>query len=110
MTGYGEGGRIALRTMSTGFYLFFALSGFLVAAPFVTAFVEGRPRPRLLPYFRNRALRLVPAAWLLFAFVLLRHGTRRDGASFCRCSRSRTTTWTTRSRRSSARRGRCGWT
>ena len=76
MTGYGEAGRIALRTASTGFYLFFALSGFLVAAPFVSAFVEGRPRPRLVPYFRNRALRLVPAAWLLFAFVLIRYGTR----------------------------------
>jgi peptidoglycan/LPS O-acetylase OafA/YrhL len=76
MTAYGEVGRIALRTASTGFYLFFVLSGFLVAAPFVSAFVEGRPRPRLKPYFRNRALRLVPAAWLLFAFVLVRHGSR----------------------------------
>jgi peptidoglycan/LPS O-acetylase OafA/YrhL len=76
MTAYGEAGRIALRTASTGFYLFFVLSGFLVAAPFVSAFVEGRPRPRLLPYFRNRALRLLPAAWLLFAFVLVRHGSR----------------------------------
>jgi peptidoglycan/LPS O-acetylase OafA/YrhL len=75
MTAYGEAGRIALRTASTGFYLFFVLSGFLVAAPFVSAFVEGRPRPRLRPYFRNRALRLVPAAWLLFAFVLVRHGS-----------------------------------
>jgi len=53
-TGYGEAGRIALRSASTGFYLFFVLSGFLVSAPFVAAFVEGRPRPRLLPYFRNR--------------------------------------------------------
>jgi peptidoglycan/LPS O-acetylase OafA/YrhL len=78
-TAYGEGGKVALRTASTGFYLFFVLSGFLVAAPFVSAFVEGRPRPRLMPYFRNRALRLLPAAWLLFAFVLVRHGTRGAG-------------------------------
>lgn len=78
-TGYGEAGRIALRSASTGFYLFFVLSGFLVAAPFVSAFVEGSPRPRLMPYFRNRALRLLPAAWLLFAFVLLRHGTKGAG-------------------------------
>jgi peptidoglycan/LPS O-acetylase OafA/YrhL len=79
MTAYGEAGRIALRTASTGFYLFFVLSGFLVAAPFVSAFVEGRPRPRLKPYFRNRALRLLPAAWLLFAFVLVRYGSRGAG-------------------------------
>jgi peptidoglycan/LPS O-acetylase OafA/YrhL len=75
MTGYGETGRVILRTLSTGFYLFFVVSGFFVSAPFVSAFVEGRPMPRLLPYFRNRALRLLPAAWLLFAFVLVRHGT-----------------------------------
>jgi peptidoglycan/LPS O-acetylase OafA/YrhL len=80
MTAYGETGRIALRTASTGFYLFFVLSGFLVSAPFVTAFIEGRAPPRLAPYLRNRALRLVPAAWLLFAFVLVRHGT--NGATW----------------------------
>ena len=74
MTGYGEVGHFALRTASLGFYMFFVLSGFLVSAPFVAAFVEGRPRPRLGPFLRNRAVRLVPAAWLLFAFVLLRHG------------------------------------
>jgi peptidoglycan/LPS O-acetylase OafA/YrhL len=73
-------GRLPPQTPATGFYLFFVLSGFLVAAPFVGAFVEGRPRPRLPPYFRNRALRLLPGAWLLFAFVIARHGTR--GASF----------------------------
>jgi peptidoglycan/LPS O-acetylase OafA/YrhL len=78
-TAYGEGGRVALRTASTGFYLFFVLSGFLVAAPFVSVFVEGRPRPRLMRYFRNRALRLLPAAWLLFAFVLMRYGSRGAG-------------------------------
>jgi peptidoglycan/LPS O-acetylase OafA/YrhL len=76
--GYGELGRIALESASTGFYVFFVLSGFLVAAPFVGAFVEGRPRPRLAPYFRNRAVRLVPAAWLLFVFVIARHGTRGE--------------------------------
>jgi peptidoglycan/LPS O-acetylase OafA/YrhL len=78
-TGYGELGRIALRSASTGFYLFFMLSGFLVSAPFVAAFVEGRPRPRLIPFLRNRILRLLPAAWLLFAFVILRHGTNGAG-------------------------------
>ena len=73
---WGEGGQMLLRTAASGFYVFFVLSGFLVAAPFVCAFVEQRPLPRLWPYFRNRALRLLPAAWVLFAFVLVRHGTR----------------------------------
>ena len=72
-TGPGE---FFLQSSALGFYLFFVLSGFLVSAPYVSAFVEGRPRPRLPPYFRNRALRLLPAAWLMFAVVLIRHGTR----------------------------------
>ena len=75
-TAWGEGGQMVLRTAASGFYVFFVLSGFLVAAPFVCAFIEQRPLPRIWPYFRNRALRLLPAAWLLFAFVLIRHGTR----------------------------------
>lgn len=76
ITAWGQEGRYLLRTATTGFYLFFVLSGFLVAAPFVSAFVEGRPRPSFAKYFRNRAIRLLPAAWLMFAFVLVRHGTR----------------------------------
>src|SRR5687767_5676159 len=43
-TGPGE---FFLQSSALGFYLFFVLSGFLVSAPFVSAFIEGRPRPTL---------------------------------------------------------------
>jgi peptidoglycan/LPS O-acetylase OafA/YrhL len=69
-------GEWVLRALPVSVYLFFALSGFLIARPFVEALVLGRPRPALAPYLRNRALRLFPAAWLLIAVVLLRHGAR----------------------------------
>ena len=73
-------GEWILRALPVSVYLFFALSGFLIARPFVEALVLGRPRPAIGSYLRNRALRLFPAAWLLIAVVYLRHGTRGGDA------------------------------
>ncbi|MEO6473193.1 MAG: acyltransferase [Aeromicrobium sp.] len=47
-----------------GVALFFALSGFLLFRPWVTALVEGRRMPRTGRYFWNRALRILPAYWV----------------------------------------------
>ena len=69
-------GEWVLLALPVAIYLFFALSGFLITRPFVEALVLGRPRPRIGPYLRNRALRVFPAAWILVAVVLLHHGTR----------------------------------
>jgi peptidoglycan/LPS O-acetylase OafA/YrhL len=69
-------GEWVIRALPVCVYLFFALSGFLITRPFVDAFVHDRPRPPLGLYLRHRALRLFPAAWVMFAFVLLRYGTR----------------------------------
>ena len=73
-------GEWVLRALPVSVYLFFALSGFLIARPFVEAAVLGRPRPAVDRYLRNRALRLFPAAWLLIAVVMLHHGTRDANA------------------------------
>jgi peptidoglycan/LPS O-acetylase OafA/YrhL len=69
-------GEWVLRALPVSVYLFFALSGFLITRPFVEAFVTGTRRPALVPYVRNRALRLFPAAWVALAFVYLRYGSR----------------------------------
>jgi peptidoglycan/LPS O-acetylase OafA/YrhL len=56
-----------------GVILFFTLSGFLLYRPFAAAIVRGRPLPSLRRYLTNRALRILPAYWvilLLCAFVL----------------------------------------
>src|SRR3954454_19367235 len=48
-------------TLSTSVWLFFALSAYLISGPFVRAVVRGDGRrPRLIPYARNRVLRIVP--------------------------------------------------
>ncbi|WP_328322845.1 acyltransferase [Kribbella sp. NBC_00382] len=64
-----------LARLDVGVALFFAISGFLLYRPHVVAWFEESEPPRLLPYLRNRALRIVPALWVavLLAAVLLPH-------------------------------------
>jgi peptidoglycan/LPS O-acetylase OafA/YrhL len=56
-----------------GVTLFFVLSGFLLYRPVAAAALRGSRRPTVRRYLRNRALRILPAYWvvlLLTAFVL----------------------------------------
>src|SRR5438105_7314723 len=53
-----------LASLDLGLYLFFVLSGYLLARPFLRAYILGTTMPGIGRYFRNRALRLVPAYWL----------------------------------------------
>jgi len=62
-----------LSRLDIGVAIFFAISGFLLYRPHVVAWFEETEPPRLLPYLRNRALRIVPALWvavLLAAFLV----------------------------------------
>jgi peptidoglycan/LPS O-acetylase OafA/YrhL len=69
-------GLVGLLALAAGMSLnvFFALSGYLIARPFVDAYVQGRPRPRLGRYARNRILRIVPAFWCAVLATLLAFG------------------------------------
>jgi acetyltransferase len=60
--------------------LFFVLSGYLLSRPFLASILDDQPFPSLSKYFRNRALRILPAFWAAFAIVLIVNGTR--GADF----------------------------
>jgi peptidoglycan/LPS O-acetylase OafA/YrhL len=69
----------AVSMLSGGVTLFFTLSGFLLYRPFAAAIASELPRPSLRTYLQNRALRIVPAYWvilavtgLLFAAVFVR--------------------------------------
>jgi peptidoglycan/LPS O-acetylase OafA/YrhL len=64
-----------LARLDVGVALFFAISGFLLYRPHVVSWFEHSEPPRLLPYLRNRALRIVPALWVavVLAAVLLPH-------------------------------------
>ena len=49
--------------------LFFTLSGFLLYLPFAAAMARGDPLPSISRYFRNRALRIAPAYWVILLVV-----------------------------------------
>lgn len=51
---------LLITNMAAGVWLFFALSGFLIAAPYVDALVAGRPLPGLRSYALRRAARIYP--------------------------------------------------
>jgi peptidoglycan/LPS O-acetylase OafA/YrhL len=67
--------------LSLGVILFFSLSGFLLYRPFAAAVVRGVPLPAIRVYLFNRALRILPAYWviLLATGVLLQAALLRDG-------------------------------
>jgi peptidoglycan/LPS O-acetylase OafA/YrhL len=65
-----------------GVTLFFTLSGFLLYRPFVAALVRSTGRPSFRAYLRNRALRILPAYFviLLLSALVLRSVRVRDQA------------------------------
>jgi peptidoglycan/LPS O-acetylase OafA/YrhL len=83
-TGYGSGPKplnyleafgqpidFVLQRLPTAVFVFFALSGYLIARPFVRAFVFGRPLPPIRAYLARRALRILPALWVTLALILI---------------------------------------
>jgi peptidoglycan/LPS O-acetylase OafA/YrhL len=71
--GYISAGSLILHgTGSGGVSLFFVLSGFLIAGPFLRSRLDGRPQPDPRRYFIRRGTRIMPAYWVaLLAAVLL---------------------------------------
>ena len=51
--------------LDAGVALFFVLTGFLLFRPYVVAAQSGRPRPATGTYLRRRALRILPAYWIV---------------------------------------------
>ena len=66
MSGFNEGNPLGAVTarLNVGVTVFFLISGFLLYRPFVRAAYHGVQAPRVLRFFRRRALRIVPAYWL----------------------------------------------
>jgi peptidoglycan/LPS O-acetylase OafA/YrhL len=78
----GRLGNNHIGDLSYGVTLFFALSGFLLYRPFAGALLQERVRPSFAKYLRNRALRILPAYWIiLFLCALLVGGLYYRGAS-----------------------------
>ena len=61
-----------IESFQLGVPLFFVLSGFLLALPFIRAHANGQPAPSLRRYFTLRAARIMPAYYfLLFCLLVL---------------------------------------
>lgn len=54
-----------------GLTLFFAISGFLLYLPFVSALLADRPMPSIKRFATNRVLRIFPAYLVVFGIVFL---------------------------------------
>ena len=76
----GEVGHFLSRAI-IGVYLFFGLSAFLLARPFVRSIVLGGRFPRLSSYARNRALRIIPVFWIAVVATFIVFGRRGEGWS-----------------------------
>jgi peptidoglycan/LPS O-acetylase OafA/YrhL len=70
-SGLGWVGRYVVANLAHGVTLFFALSGFLLYLPFAAAAIREKPRPLFSSYLRNRALRILPAYWVILLLVAL---------------------------------------
>jgi peptidoglycan/LPS O-acetylase OafA/YrhL len=57
--------RFVLPNLPVGVTLFFILSGFLLYRPIVACVLNGSPLPDIRSYLRNRALRILPAYWVV---------------------------------------------
>ena len=64
-------GDLLINAGGSGIWLFFALSGFLIGAPFLRALLDGTPLPRPGRYALRRAARILPAYWIALAVLLV---------------------------------------
>jgi len=72
MGGAGDDVVNPLREMlGAGVLLFFSLSGYLLAGPYLRALAGGQPLPRASAFLLRRAARIYPAYWIALACVLL---------------------------------------
>ncbi len=57
-----------------GIAVFFSISGFLLYRPYALAAHDGRPPPRLLPFWTRRCARIFPAYWVALGFAVVVFG------------------------------------
>jgi peptidoglycan/LPS O-acetylase OafA/YrhL len=62
-------------------WVFFVLSGYLIARPAIAAYCAGRPLPGLRSYLRKRLHRIVPAFWVTVAITAVVLGTQHASAA-----------------------------
>jgi peptidoglycan/LPS O-acetylase OafA/YrhL len=69
-----------LRLTPLAVYVFFSLSGYLLARRFIRAFVDGTPQPSRSAFVRNRLLRILPGLWFATGVSFLVFGVGDSSA------------------------------
>jgi peptidoglycan/LPS O-acetylase OafA/YrhL len=72
---FGDTGSFLLWGARATPYIFFTLSGYLLARPFARAILGGGRKVSVRRYARSRFLRIVPAFWLAWTLTFLVEGT-----------------------------------
>jgi peptidoglycan/LPS O-acetylase OafA/YrhL len=67
--GLGVGGRLGEAAGGLGVIVFFVISGFLLYRPFAAARAAGGHGPPVRRYARRRALRILPAYWIVLTIL-----------------------------------------
>ncbi|MFD8822631.1 acyltransferase family protein [Streptomyces sp. NPDC059605] len=82
--GIGEAGPLGpvVSRFTVGVPIFFVLSGLLLYRPFADAARDGGPRPSTGRYLRHRAVRILPAYWLVALVSLVWFGRDTLGAAW----------------------------
>ncbi|MEV5831796.1 acyltransferase [Spirillospora sp. NPDC052242] len=75
----GEGAGWLFNGGQAGVAIFFTLSGLLLYRPWAVAALDGRPAPRAGTYFAKRALRILPAYWVLIVVYMVTAGRDHIG-------------------------------
>ncbi|MBE1531344.1 acyltransferase family protein [Actinomadura algeriensis] len=75
----GEGAGWLFNGGKVGVALFFVLSGMLLYRPWAAATLDGRPPPRSGGYLLKRALRILPAYWVLVVVYMVTAGREYIG-------------------------------
>ncbi len=65
---------VPLFAASSGVWLFFAISGYVIRRPFVDRLVAGRPLPELVPYALRRGFRIFPLYWVAVTAMIVING------------------------------------
>lgn len=65
---------------TVGVPIFFVLSGLLLYRPWADAAIDGRPNPSAVRYLWHRALRILPAYWVVAAVALLAYAWNTHGS------------------------------
>ncbi len=66
---------VPLVNLSTGVWLFFAISGYVISKPFVDRLLAGTAPPATRAYALRRALRIFPLYWLVLTVLIAIEGT-----------------------------------